>query len=83
MAALPQANLPAAAARYAGVPRLDPASAGSLLTNEPDGDIRKQVRWTLHPVLYMQGPFKYIQGSQQQRGAGKLIMRSVKSSAIL
>lgn len=60
MAALPQADVPAAAARYAGIPRLDPASAGSLLTNEPDGDIRKQVRWTLHPVLFMQSPFSIL-----------------------
>lgn len=56
MATLPQADLPAAAARYAGIPRLDPASTGSLLTNEPDGNIRKQVHWNLHLVLHVPDP---------------------------
>ena len=43
MAALPKADLPAATARYAGAFRLDSASAGYVLTNQPDGYIRKQV----------------------------------------
>ncbi|KAK9839021.1 hypothetical protein WJX74_007941 [Apatococcus lobatus] len=42
MAALPQAELPARAARHAGTARLDPSTAGNLLTNEPDGNTRKQ-----------------------------------------